>query len=283
MPKNKGKYHSRQEETPAPQEELVSLTARVIQFVRPHATKIGAVLAGVAAVLVLVSVRSWYVDRQAAKATAALGKAAEILRAPVATAAGSEESSPSLDELASGSTTKPGSENQPTKYGTSKERAEAAIAALESIRKDYGSAAPAAQAMLVQAGLFYDVQRYDEAISRYQEYLKTEPAGKLSFIALEGIGYAQEAKALAESDATARTAGLAVALSTFEKLQPDEQGYYRDYALFHQARIRAAQGDRQGALALYRQILEKHRPTPLAEEIDNRIAVLDEQSQSAAP
>jgi hypothetical protein len=53
----------------------------------------------------------------------------------------------------------------------------------------------------------------------------------------EGIGIALEAKAAAEKDAAARNKLLEEALTAYQRMQPDEKGPRRAYALYHQGRI----------------------------------------------
>lgn len=264
MPKNKGKYRSKDTETePLPDaEELKSLTARALIFMRPHAIKIAAILGGVAVVLIAFSVWSWYDQRREAAATRLFGEAAADLQRPVMP---SDPANP----------LPPPEPGEPPRFNSVQERANAALAKLDQIEQQHGGADVAAHARLVRAGVLYDLGRYDEAIAAWKRYLESADTPELRFAALEGIGYAQEAKALAATDPQAKAAGLGEALQTFEGLQPDEKGYYRDYALYHQARIKAEKGDREGALKTYKDILDKFPASPLRVDVNNRVALLE--------
>jgi len=268
--KNKGKYHSKVGKDEAPAEQLQSLSSRALQFVRPHALKLGAVVAGVVVILVGFSAYSWWQNRRAAEATKIYVQAMDLLRAEIVA-----EDAPPPDP-----TRPPEGKDEPEKpkFKSARERSEAVLALLDRLDKEHGSTGVAAEGRVVKAGLLYDLGRHDEAIGAYNKFLGASGQdARLRFVAREGLGYALEAKALAQADAKAREAGLDEALRAFQQLQPDDKGYYRDYALFHQARIKATRGDKAGALALYRQILEKFAATPLKGEVETRIALLEEQ------
>lgn len=259
MPKNKGKYRSRAPKDPAPVEELASFTSRAIEAVRPHAVKIGAVAGGVAVVLCTFGVWSWYDKRRETTATEQFGKALEVLDARILAADEPPEPAP------------PGKPAPPT-FPSRRERTEAALKQLGSMS---GGADVAKNASLMRAGLLYDLGRYDEAIAEYRRFLDAGADGDLKYLAREGIGYALEAKALAQQDQAARNAGLDEALKTFEQLQTDDKGFYRDAALYHQARLRALKGEKEQAVQLYKKVLEISPATPLRGEINNRLALLE--------
>lgn len=261
MPKNKGKFHSKgQAKDVAPADEFISFTSRAVDFVRPHALKIGAVAGGVAAVLIAFGIWSWYDRRRETEATKQFGTAVETLHGVVVGPDTPPDPTPP----------KPG---DPPKFPSAKARNEATLAVLSKMN---GGADVTQNSRIIKAGLLYDLGRYDEAINEYKHFLADADDDALKFVAREGIGYAQEAKALAEQDQAKRTAALDQALKTYEQLQPDEKGFYRDVALYHQARIKALKGERDAAIALYKQVIEKIPNTPLRGEINNRLAVLEQ-------
>ena len=80
---------------------------------------------------------------------------------------------------------------------------------------------------------------YDAAVDAYQKYLRDTPANDgLRFLALQGLGAAQEAKG-----------DLKAAAASFKELTalPTKQG--RDYGYFNAGRVLLAQGDKDGAKA----------------------------------
>jgi tetratricopeptide (TPR) repeat protein len=131
---------------------------------------------------------------------------------------------------------------------------------------------------LLKGSLLYDLGKWDDSIKAYRGY---PPAGPLAFLAKEGQGYAEEAKALAQTDAAAKNAGLADALKTFAAIQPDEKGAHYDLAAYHQARVLAEQGDSAKAIELYKKALAKNPPIEFATQIKTRLALLGDTSQQA--
>jgi acetyl-CoA carboxylase carboxyltransferase component len=101
-----------------------------------------------------------------------------------------------------------------------------------------------------------------------------EAEKSLRILAREGLGYALEAHAIEAADVPARKAGLEAALDAFAAIQPEDDGLYRDYALYHQARVLAVLDRRDEAVARYHEVLDKLPQSPLTQEINNRLAVL---------
>ncbi len=264
MAKNKGKYRSAREAeaAPPPNVELVSLTQRVINVLKPHAMKIVAVLAGVIAVLIGVGTWNWMQKKKAANATSQFSKAVVTMHATVS------DTPPAT----------PPKKDAPPTFTTDKDRSEATLAILDKLDKSYGKTGVSKEARLIKAGTLYDLGRYDEAITAYQDFLKGAPDNDLKLIGKEGLGYAQEAKALSLPDAAAQEAGLKTALATFEQLQPDDKGFYRDMALYHQGRVQAELKQKDKAIDLYKQALDKTTSQSLRKQISNRLAALDEQA-----
>lgn len=269
MPKNKGKYRS-QLPGETPSEALQSLTLRIFSAVRPHLVKVGMGIGGGLIVLTAWSAYSAYRAKQEEAATKLYGEATEILRAqivPVAEAP--KEGEPSLPP-------QPPEDDAAPSYTTVKARGEAALAKLGGLGRSYGGTGVAKEARLLEAGILYDLERFDEAIALLKKFGEKAGTGHAVYAAREMLGYAVEAKALTQKDAAARESGLAEALAFYEKIQPSENGFYRDHALFHQARIKATRGDKAGAIALYKQILEKSPKTALKQEIATRLSMLEE-------
>jgi tetratricopeptide (TPR) repeat protein len=258
--KNKGKYHGGETPELAPNEELLSFGQRIGHALRPHAKKIAIVAGGVAVILIAIMGWSVYDKRRATQATKQFTKAIETAHAEIV-APGAEP--PDGTTVA---------------FASEKERSEATLAMYDKLIKSYGGAKLAKRARLLRAGVLFDLERWDESIKDYQAYLSGAPDDHLRFVAREGLGYAQEARALAMTDPEQQKQALGEALATFEKLQPKEDGYYYNVALYHQARIRAAMGERDKAVELYKRALEKTTEGNLRVQITNRLAALEEQS-----
>ena len=146
---------------------------------------------------------------------------------------------------------------------TEKERLEGALAALDATFKERAPLGP--EAMLVRGGLLLDLDRADEAISVYEKLLSGKLDGSLKFIAREGLGYAYE-----------RKGKLTEAQAMFAKLGGEGGGdFYKDRALYHQARLAELGGNRADATRIYHEVLEKTPTTSLRDDITNRLAVLE--------
>lgn len=153
-----------------------------------------------------------------------------------------------------------------THYATEKERVEAALASLDG----YFSSPRvplAVEAQLVRAGLLFDLGRAQEAADTYQKLLNGKLDKRLAFLAREGLGYAYE-----------QLGKLDEAKATFAKLGEGgdgAEGFYKDRALYHQARLAERGGNPTEAARIYKEVLDKNPTTSLRDEITNRLAVLD--------
>lgn len=152
-------------------------------------------------------------------------------------------------------------------FKTEKERAEAALKEVDAFIAG-PHAGLLAEAKLERGPLLLTLGRADEAIKTYEEILGGKLDERLRFLAHEGLGYAQEAKG-----------DLAAATATFAKLGDDAagmgEGFYKDRALYHQARIAELRGNAADAKKLYKEVLDKNPNTSLRGEITNRLAVLE--------
>jgi tetratricopeptide (TPR) repeat protein len=260
VPKNKGKYRSRQGKVAAPVEQFQSLTHRVFQVLRPHAVKLLSVAAGVTIVLVGFSLWTYFQDRKESNATKQFAQVIAKQQAPV-------EGDFDLTRGAPDPTA--------PKYRTANDRTLAALAEADALEAQYGSAEVGVQGLLVKAALAYDLGRWDEAIASYQRFLSKAPkVPQLQVLAREGIGFSYEAKALAEKDAAAREAGLKHALEAYGQIETNEKSPFFAEALYHQGRITELLGDPKGAAALFRRAQEKNPPREVAAALAARLTTL---------
>jgi tetratricopeptide (TPR) repeat protein len=127
-----------------------------------------------------------------------------------------------------------------------------------------------AEAMLVRGSLLLNLDRADEAVATYQTLLADNLDRRLHFLAEEGLGYGYE-----------RQGKLDDAQAAFTKLGNDAgggsglDGFYKDRALFHQARIAELRSNPADAKRIYHEVLDKSPTTSLREEITNRLAALE--------
>jgi tetratricopeptide (TPR) repeat protein len=124
-------------------------------------------------------------------------------------------------------------------------------------------------------GVLLAAGQIDQAIEEYKRGGGAE--GIDGILSREGLGIALEAKAAAEQDAAARSKLLEEALAAFQRMQPDEKGARRVYALYHQGRVQAALGKTAEAKALFEkanEMLTAERRHELRELLQKRLAAL---------
>jgi tetratricopeptide (TPR) repeat protein len=170
-----------------------------------------------------VSLVVWLSGRTESAASKDLGAALKVMGRPVEAA--TDKSEPPV----------PGKEPG---YKSEKEKDEAIVKSLTDFRAQYGSSKAAATAALPLAQASLRLGKYDDALKAYDEYLKqVSPDDPLRATALEGQGYAHEAKG--ELDA---------ALTAFEQLARDNKTeFLTGMGLYHRARIFIIQGKKEEA------------------------------------
>jgi predicted negative regulator of RcsB-dependent stress response len=189
----------------------------LVERLLPHMKKIAIALIGVALILTVVFTVRHFKERDRQKQTAKFAKVMEIADREV-----KEPGAAPVDP-------KDPKAKDPT-FASGKDRAQAILDELN--KQGTNIAGPVYKAsLLVQAG------KPDEAIAEYKK--GTSAKGLDGVLAREGLGIAQETKALGEKDAAARQRGLDEALATFQSMQPDDKGPRAAYAAYHQGRIHA--------------------------------------------
>ena len=253
------KEKKEKEKAPLPQVELVSATEKLFMALKPHVGKIAVLVVGAALALGTYTIYGYFQDKGRAEQTYALTKAMDILTRPV-------------DEVPDMS--RPPDPEAP-KFKTLAERSGAALEALQKVIAEKGTAPPASQALLASAASAYDLGKLDDAIQFYQKYLGivTEPAFRA--VAQEGLGEAYEAKALGQSDAGQRNAGLEQALYAYTEIDKAGTGPFAGLSLYHQARITGLRGDPAKAAELYKKALEKPILSSLKLDIQTRLALVE--------
>jgi tetratricopeptide (TPR) repeat protein len=220
------------------------------------------VIGSAALVAVVVAVIAFNVasDSRHAKATEAL---ARIERIATAELRPDGNPTPSAD----GTPPPPQQDDGLPHYKTAKERSEATLKELDAFLAGPRNSL-SQQARLERGPLLLALGRAPEAITAYEQLLSDKLDERLRFLAREGLGYAQEQKG-----------DLEAAAKTFEQLTADaavfKDGFYKDRALYHKARIAELRGNADDARKLYKEVLDKNPTTSLREEISNRLAVLE--------
>jgi predicted negative regulator of RcsB-dependent stress response len=228
-------------------DEFVSFWHRAYEAARPYGRAIGYTLLGGMVVLIA----GWTIDYLTSSgrqdATETFGRATRIAEAELIT---------------DGNPAKPDVDKVP-RFKTEKDRAEAAIAEIDKLEKEHGSSEVARRAQLFKAGLMYDLGRYADAEAAWKKFAdKSQPDDPLLFLAREGIGLSQESQNKLDE-----------ALATYKQLEPKAGDFYRDRALYAQARVLTKKGDKKGAEAAYRDLLTKVPQSPLRDEVQAKLGV----------
>ena len=240
-----------------------------LESVRPHLTKILVVLVGLGVVLGAASIYSWMGHRKEAKATKLFGNVSEVMSREV------KPPTPPVDPAAPPvpPTPPPAEGDEPT-YANAADKAQAVLASIDLLKKEAGTTGVAADASLLAAGQLYDLGKWDDAAAAYKDAAaKVSPL--LRPLAQEGLGYSLEAKALAAGDPAAQAPLFQQAKDAFAAIQTDEKGPSRDLCLYHQGRILAKLGQKDEAVKLYKQVVEKFPTSALVPDANARLAQLE--------
>jgi hypothetical protein len=161
----------------------------------------------------------------------------------------------------------PAAEDGIPRLPTQKAQLEAALKELDASFSPSSHGPLHNEAMLVRGSLLLSLDRAGEAITVYQGLLADSLDKRLRFLAEEGLGYGFE-----------HEGKLAEAQAAFAKLGDDASGmdgFYKDRAMFHQARIAELKSNPADAKRIYHEVLDKNPTTSLREEITNRLASLE--------
>jgi tetratricopeptide (TPR) repeat protein len=225
--------------------QATRVTERVADFANRNTRALVIGITTLATVIVGSVVLSQISEGRRARASAALDHAQRLASAELTT----PNSPPKEDGV--------------PHFATAKERNEAALKEIDGYFKS--SSTPLyLEAMLVRGSLLLDLDRADEAASVYEKVLQEKIDDRLTFLAREGLGYTYE-----------RKGKLPEAQTVFTKLAEDSGGFYKDRALYHEARLAELRGNPADATRIYHEVLEKHPTSSLREEITNRLAVLE--------
>ncbi|HEY4393731.1 MAG TPA: tetratricopeptide repeat protein [Polyangia bacterium] len=220
-------------------------------YVSSHSRALIISLTALATVIAGSVAMTQFSERRAVRAMEALDRVQRIAAVDVAPPGG----------------TPPSTEDGLPHLPTQKAQLEAALKELDAAFSPSSRGPLHAEAMLVRGSLLLSLDRAGEAIPTYQALLADSLDKRLRFLADEGLGYGYE-----------HEGKLAEAQAAFAKLGDDAggmDGFYKDRALFHQARIAELKSNPADAKRIYHEVLDKNPTTSLREEITNRLAALE--------
>jgi predicted negative regulator of RcsB-dependent stress response len=240
--------YTRKQSQAKPQDEFVGFWDKLFHKAAPYANAIGITAATAAVLIAVVWGVSSYFERKSQGATETFGHAVKIYEA---------------DLLTDDNPVKSEEENPIPRFKTDKERATATLAELDSFDKKYGRSATAREARLFRAGVLFDQGRFDEAGKLYQQIIDEKGAAPLTLLAKEGLGLVDEQQGKLDD-----------ALKVYRELQPKTGDFFRDRALWDEARVLQKKGDKGQAAARLKELTEKMPTSPLKDEAQNLLAQL---------
>ncbi|MSP62451.1 MAG: tetratricopeptide repeat protein [Myxococcales bacterium] len=235
-------------------DEFISFWQKAYNAAIPYARPIALTLAGALGVVIAVWIADHFMTDARENATEQFDRSVRVAEADLIT-----DASPAK------------SEDKIPRFKTEKERAEATLAEVDKVAG--GSSAVAHRALLLKAGTLFDLGRFADAEASYKKFLdQVGSDDPLRFLAREGVGLCAEAQNKLDD-----------ALAAFKELDPKAGDFYRDRALFAQARVLMKKGDKKGAEGVYLDILKRVPKTPLKDEIETRLGALGAAIPPPAP
>lgn len=235
----KRKYTRKQLRQP---DEFISFSMKAWGVVRDNALRVIIML--VVAALIVAGVWTWtyFSDAKAAKATGVLAKAFEIYNQTVVKM--ETKLPPSEDGIPRFKTQKAKLEAAEKEFTTAVERSHGTLKGL---------------ALLMRAGVRYELGRHDKALEDYNQYLGHAENKAFRYNAQEGVGYCHEARK--EWDK---------ALEAFRKL--GGEGERKWVAVYHEGRVLARKGQKKEAADLLRQVIGKAASKALQDRASDQLA-----------
>jgi tetratricopeptide (TPR) repeat protein len=242
------KYHRKQRKGPS--DEFVSFWEHLYEKAAPYARAIAIVSVTALVIVFVVWGLSTWVEKRSEGAAELFGRAVKIYDAELLTD-GVEP--PKSDD-----------ESPIPRFKTAAERAQATLDALDELDKKFGSTDVARDALVFRAGVKFDAAQYDDAEALYRKVLERAPKDpSVQALAREGIGLCAEAKGKLDD-----------ALAAYQATEPSTGDFYRDRALYDEARVYVKKGDKKKAVELYKEVLDKMPKSQLHDDIQNRMAIL---------
>jgi tetratricopeptide (TPR) repeat protein len=120
-----------------------------------------------------------------------------------------------------------------------------------------------------------------DSAAKFFQAVALSSSTELASVAREQLGYIYERQAVANTDAVARQAALEQALEAFRGIQSQDGAPRREYALYHEGRMCEQLDKRADAIAAFKKALEVAPDSPIHDDIDDRLTVLEARAPAA--
>ncbi|HEY2743509.1 MAG TPA: tetratricopeptide repeat protein [Polyangia bacterium] len=232
-----------------PQDEFVGFWEKFFKRIEPYARAIGIMTVTAGVLIAVVWGAMTFLERKSQAATEAFGHAVHVYEAELQTG----DEAQKTDE-----------ENAVPRFKTEKERADATLKELDEFDKKYGRSSTADEATLFRAGVYYDLARWDDAAAAYDKFIKHAHPSPLLLAAKEGLGLTREQQGKLDD-----------ALAMYQELEPKTGDFYRDRALWDEARVLGKKGDKKKAAEKLKELVAKVPSSPLKDDAQTQIAQLE--------
>ena len=145
-------------------------------------------------------------------------------------------------------------------------RAQNVLKQLDELDSKHGGSAASKEGRLFRAGVLFDLGRIDEAAQSYEKFLGESKGSPMTTVAREGLGLCKE-----------QQGKLDEALAEYQKLEPKTGDFFRDRALWDEARVLTKKGDKKAAAEKLKELVAKVPTSPLKDEAQSQIAQLEGQ------
>ncbi|MBX3231503.1 MAG: hypothetical protein KIT84_24260 [Labilithrix sp.] len=221
---------------------LIERTAKLSDWAKKNQKAVQVFGALLTVALLGIAGFLYYQDKRETEASVVLTKAIEVQRARIG------EPKKDDDE----------EEHHETYYKTYDDRRAAALTHYREVGSKFPGTGAAILARLAEGSLLLDKKEADNALAAFNDVKGTALAAadvEVKGRALEGVGFAYELKALqtpAEKDKH-----LDAALAAFKELENAEVKGFKEPAMYHQARVLMAKGDKTKAKELLLSLKER--------------------------
>ena len=150
------------------------------------------------------------------------------------------------------------------RFKTEKERADATLKELDEFDKKYGSSSTARRGQAVPRRRLLRPGPPRRRGAAYEKFIKGAHPSPLLLAAQEGLGLCREQQDKLDD-----------ALAHYQALEPKTGDFYRDRALWDQARVLTKKGDKKKARRALKELVAKTPSSPLKDEAQTQIAQLE--------